>query len=134
MTLILPHFYRVYVASDCRSMVYVVTRVYTGEPARYTKGVLTIAVRSLFENGATADFEEGEASAKRGMEQVHYRDCADQCEDFFSNVVPIALQGFNRLRMGSEAKRNGPGEWKRNGVPWYGATFAVGFSRSGIVG
>jgi hypothetical protein len=115
-------------------MVYVVTRVYTGEPARYTKGVLTIAVRSLFENGATADFEEGEASAKRGMEQVHYRDCADQCEDFFSNVVPIALQGFKRLRMGSEAKRNGPGEWKRNGVPWYGATFAVGFSRSGIVG
>jgi arginyl-tRNA--protein-N-Asp/Glu arginylyltransferase len=64
MTLRLPHFYRVYVVSDCRSMVYKVTRVYTGERARYPKGVLTNALPALFENGTAANFEEGEASAK----------------------------------------------------------------------
>jgi hypothetical protein len=36
-------------------------------------------------------------------------DCAERLEVFFSNVVPVALQGFKRLRTGCEAERNGLG-------------------------
>jgi len=64
MTMMLPHFYRVYVASNCRSMVYEVTRVHTRERARYTKGVLTKAPPASFEHRRMANFAEGDGSAK----------------------------------------------------------------------
>src|SRR5271165_3258659 len=89
-------------------MSYKVTRVHTRGRARYTKDVLTNLISFRFESRFPANLEEGRTRIEAKNISIAAIN-AQHFEDFFSNVVPVALQGFKRFKRVSGANRSLPG-------------------------